>query len=517
MSRHYNLREHIKPVVRLIETMDNSQENIVLEEAQNNLINPNPDFPMQDNNRIEHNTLDLNENSPSNIHQESSTNQSRPTSPTINNALEPNNSELILQILHTLTSDIKSLQTTVQDQREEMREYFNRLTELKDTQQHQAQTINQLGIQCDDLKTKMESQTQNLKHEIQNQIQNVEVRIHHQMECLNNQIKQETEELINQNKREQSCTKELQEIEDKLNNKLEKLEGYVNVNITRPAKGVQTIHDQENSDTKPTNIVQQGLSINCDQHHHCLDNNVPKFNGRAVNPMEFLTRSTEYINQNGLSNLNRLHSTINNMLEGSANQWWQVIRHEVQTLEDFKAIFEEKYWGEIAQSETRRKIQTGKYVTTGRMSRSEYFIEKVLIMKNLTPKLTDLEIIKQLSTHFEKNVRDAVRVRGIRSIREMETLLNEEDIEDKIDTNKANRTQNNREQINNTTTGNQRPNYNRNNQNDRDYHRPNNNYRPNYDRPREFNRVGDRYNTNETRADIHAIQAHNNNDNEHLN
>lgn len=62
------------------------------------------------------------------------------------------------------------------------------------------------------------------------------------------------------------------------------------------------------------------------------------------------------------------------------------------------------------QTAIQQKLEVEKYRTNRPMSRSEDFIERMLILKSMAPQMREPEIVNILTDHFEALIRDAFRV-----------------------------------------------------------------------------------------------------------
>lgn len=102
---------------------------------------------------------------------------------------------------------------------------------------------------------------------------------------------------------------------------------------------------------------------------------------------------------------------IDRVMENKAGKSWEIIREEIiigkGDLERIIEGFEEKYWGTEIQEGVKNRMEVERYKGDGSLSRTENFIEKIIILKNLTPPLTEEEIIKRLSRNFNKNIQNA--------------------------------------------------------------------------------------------------------------
>jgi len=117
-------------------------------------------------------------------------------------------------------------------------------------------------------------------------------------------------------------------------------------------------------------------------------------------------------------------------LEEQVARWWQTVKNEITDINDFEVKFLARYWNHDIQKGIKRRLELEKYRMNGRLNRSDYFIERVLTLTQMTPKLEEQDIVIILSEHFESQIQDARRVQNIQTIREFENLLNRYDIED---------------------------------------------------------------------------------------
>jgi hypothetical protein len=161
---------------------------------------------------------------------------------------------------------------------------------------------------------------------------------------------------------------------------------------------------------------------------------LPKFNGRAHNPREYLEKLQRYYKRT-LSKMpsraddsETLIETIEMSLEQHASRWFSLIKGDIKNWEDFENAFLSKYWSRDVQRGIRQRLETDKYRPGGNLSRAEYFVERVITLQSLTPPMTEDEIVVCLSEHFDELIQDARRVQNITTITEFEALLVREDI-----------------------------------------------------------------------------------------
>jgi hypothetical protein len=161
--------------------------------------------------------------------------------------------------------------------------------------------------------------------------------------------------------------------------------------------------------------------------------NLPTFNGRNKNPQEFLVKFEAYLRNTQIrQNQNiRFQDLLENCLQDSASRWWQMIKSEITSYEEFEKKYLDKYWNNDIQRGIKRRVETERYRTGGYLTRSEYFVERVMTLKQMTPTLEEEDIVNLLSIHFDQRIQDAIRVQNITGIDNFEKLLNREDIEER--------------------------------------------------------------------------------------
>lgn len=82
-----------------------------------------------------------------------------------------------------------------------------------------------------------------------------------------------------------------------------------------------------------------------------------------------------------------------------------------------------RYWDENTQYEVRRKIELGHYTASGDASMTTYAIKIFRDAKSLLPPLSETELVKKLSRHFNEKIRTAILGRRIETLQETLELL----------------------------------------------------------------------------------------------
>ena len=191
---------------------------------------------------------------------------------------------------------------------------------------------------------------------------------------------------------------------------------------------------QNDTFSRPNNFS-PNIYVTCGNNGN-LDTNLPKFTGRTHNPREYLTKLHKYYDKT-LTRQNpkidareHLIDTIESSLEGNASRWFSLIKEDVNTWEDFENKFLARFWNPHVQRGIKQRLENERYRPGGKLTRSEYFIERVITLKSITPSLTEDEIVTLLSEHFSELIQDARVVQNANTISAFESLLQREDIKD---------------------------------------------------------------------------------------
>lgn len=205
--------------------------------------------------------------------------------------------------------------------------------------------------------------------------------------------------------------------------------------------------EQKMQNNYPMN--QPNIYVTCNGNSGLVpDQTLPKFYGRAHNPHEFLNKLRKYYERStqkispSQNSTDFLIDIVESSLEQHAARWFYLIKNDIKTWSDFERAFEEKYWNREVQRGIKHRMENEKYRPNGNLTRAEYFVERVIVLKSLLPPMSEDEIVTSLSEHFPEIIQDARRVQNINSIREFELLLQREDLNDAHTRSRNNRSEN---------------------------------------------------------------------------
>lgn len=370
----------------------------------------------------------------------------------IKNSLDTQKSELKDEI-QTQNNDLKKsleskMDTLNKNLEQKIEQQSQQMAEIQNKMERQEQKITQMEQHTNALQDSLISGIQARFEEF---AENTIIKCDEQIQQQYHTVTMDIETAFEQHKLEhQSTIKKLESDNTKIQNENEE----IREKLHRNSDDIQTLNTEMNSLTQTTNEISERLvEINRRPqfNNSTLPNTIyitcngpgvqektlPTFNGRSRNPIEFLERFKNYLQRmstrQGVPPTN-FEELLDVCLEQSAGRWWQMIRAETKTLQEFEERFINKYWHPDVQTGIRRRMEVEKYQVGGRKTRTEYFIERVLLMNNMTPKMTETDIISVLGEHFEQRIQDAKRVQNITTIREFEQLLTREDIDEQNST-----------------------------------------------------------------------------------
>lgn len=298
---------------------------------------------------------------------------------------------------------------------------------------------NQINSLLKETEQKINNEYNEKMLEIENQLKNVQNDL--QMDITDTNYK------INQYKTETNLTNETLQTEIKslktslkctnqaLTSKIE--ENYEQTNLTLNEHS-QSMKELKNNENRPFDLS--------DVISHFSPNNLdvptmPKFSGRANNPKEYLIKLKNYYervkDRTHLSKTNPtqfLYEIIEDSLEYHALKWWQLAKDHIFNWDDFSKAFLNRYWSKEVQRGIKQRIELERYRPDGRLTKAEYFVEKVIVLKTLSPTPTDEEIVSLLTEHFSELVQNAVRVQNIQTTTDFELMLQREDNLDQLKT-----------------------------------------------------------------------------------
>ncbi|KAK9745786.1 hypothetical protein QE152_g6620 [Popillia japonica] len=216
---------------------------------------------------------------------------------------------------------------------------------------------------------------------------------------------------------ENKMTDHIERLETKVDKKLEVEVNKVVKQVNEYSIRVENIEDGVNhrlEDLASRLNVSMEQSILPSYNNPIFKESLPKFYGNnVVNAMTYLSNIKKV-----LANVNSEHrkfELLRASLKESALNWWDMISEDVATFEEFEREFTNQYWGQTQQMRARQDLMFGSYRVGGYESRENYIIKKYSIIRHLTPKMVEEDIVTQLARHFDKEKLDDVDIRENRN------------------------------------------------------------------------------------------------------
>lgn len=208
-----------------------------------------------------------------------------------------------------------------------------------------------------------------------------------------------------------------------------KLEGEVKDRMDNIEQGVN----------KRLDIISEKINLTCNSSFlnqsapiTMSPESLPKFNGsNSVNPINFLRNLKSCVEY--MPTESRKLQIVRASLRESALIWWDMVSDDVQTFAEFEQRFRNQYWGQTQQMRVRQDLLFGQYRVGGYESREMYIIKKYAVIKHLTPPIAEIDVVMQLTRHFDYDVVHAVALRGVETIEQLIDLVKKLDDADTRD------------------------------------------------------------------------------------
>jgi hypothetical protein len=198
------------------------------------------------------------------------------------------------------------------------------------------------------------------------------------------------------------------------------------VNGCRMNENIPVLCNVTNSDINLSNtheFVNRGL----DQCHGNVLNDLilPKFaDCHKQNVVHFLAELDAYFNLKNVPEPLRLPLAMKAVTDGYAKQWFTAIYKDLVSYEHFKRAITELLWNPQIQSRTRCALYQDRFDKGKDESMSAHFLRYSVITANLSPRLSELDLIDAISGHFPLYVQRAILSANVRTIQEALSFLN---------------------------------------------------------------------------------------------
>ena len=152
-----------------------------------------------------------------------------------------------------------------------------------------------------------------------------------------------------------------------------------------------------------------------------------------MRPVKFSNELRKYFN-NSKTPASEISYILAQAFEGSAKNWFEVYESEIISFKDIGSKFCTEYWNENHQRNARKILEFGQYLSNGKMTRLEYALDLLIIASELKDSREESDIISQISMHFKRDVRGAIRGLGTKNEQNLLLALTDfdkDDVQDK--------------------------------------------------------------------------------------
>jgi hypothetical protein len=152
---------------------------------------------------------------------------------------------------------------------------------------------------------------------------------------------------------------------------------------------------------------------------------LPKFTDHyKQNVVHFLEDLESYFHLRGIPDSFKLVLAKSAVQDSYTSQWISTVYKDLSSYEQFKKAITEFLWGPQAQARWRSVLYQSMYDGNRDGSMTAHFLRYSAIASNLTPKLTESEIVEIISGHYPAYVQRTMLSAGVRTIRDALNLLN---------------------------------------------------------------------------------------------
>lgn len=157
----------------------------------------------------------------------------------------------------------------------------------------------------------------------------------------------------------------------------------------------------------------------------------PSFNNDlSESPVNFLNNMESYLRVVNLDQ-DELIYTIESCLGRNCKAWFNVIKDRIVDWDSFVVEFRNMFWNDTTKSEKRREIEFGKYDKNSRVSRVQYATNLMSAAKDAVDNFSEKDLCIAIRAHFERDVRIALRMGKVETLKDLVESLQEFDSGDK--------------------------------------------------------------------------------------
>jgi hypothetical protein len=160
-------------------------------------------------------------------------------------------------------------------------------------------------------------------------------------------------------------------------------------------------------------------------HDLAKDIGLPKFTDPSKQYIvHFLNDLESYFQLRGIPDSLKLVIAKSAVVDNYTSQWINTVYRDLQNYHQFREAITEFLWGPQAQSKWRCALYQGKYDADKDGSMTAHFLRYSAVASNLTPKITEAEMVDMISGHYPAYVQRTLLSARVKTIRDVLNLLN---------------------------------------------------------------------------------------------
>lgn len=309
-----------------------------------------------------------------------------------------------------------------------------------------------LKAAIDRIDKKIDNKVESINNTVQAfQVQNIETQINHERRT-KKQIEEHSVKFSLELRKIQNAIKQIAEESDTnietCNNKIltveKSLKDQTTVNYEILRTKIIKVNEEVHEKVTELNLKHDSLKTGIDSEIKKLRNRpisqvsgsdntktltkqlkLPTYSGKSwEKPMNYIRELEEYFTLLGVEDTLTLR-LIGQSLISDAKEWWIARRDVINTWEEFKTKFLDRFWGKETQRDFRKDLEFGHYKSDTKLTWSEYASRKFATAVCLRPRISDKEIVLNLIRHFGEHIVEAATCRGIEDIDALLRFLDE--------------------------------------------------------------------------------------------
>jgi hypothetical protein len=172
---------------------------------------------------------------------------------------------------------------------------------------------------------------------------------------------------------------------------------------------------------------------------HVLNDIVlPKFvDCHKQNVVHFLLELDDYYRLKSVPESLKLPIAVKAISDPHSKQWFTTVYKDLTNYEHFKRAFTELLWSPQIQSQVRSQLYQDRFGKNAKESMSSHFLKYSVLAANLSPRLSELDLVDAIAGHFPPYVQTALLSAGVRTVQDALTFLNKLETMEQADTDKG--------------------------------------------------------------------------------